>query len=106
MGFAKVGRFRSRLLKAIASRYRASPNISRDQGRDKNMAEVSVLYDREGQTLTVWFSDRHQEHICEETGDEVVLMKDSAGRVIGFEKLNFSIPETDRLRIALETSPA
>ena len=70
------------------------------------MAEVSVLYDREGQTLTVWCSDRHQEHICEDTGDEVVLMKDSAGHVIGFEKLNFSIPETDRLRIALETSPA
>ena len=69
-------------------------------------AEVSVLYDREGQTLTVWFSDRHQEHLYEETGDEVVLMKDSAGRVIGFEKLNFSIPETDGLRIALETSPA
>jgi hypothetical protein len=33
-------------------------------------------------------------------------MKDAAGRVIGFEKLNFSIPETDRLRIALETAPA
>jgi hypothetical protein len=27
-------------------------------------------------------------------------------RVIGFEKLNFSIPETDRLRVALETTPA
>ena len=68
------------------------------------MAEVSVLYDREGRTLTVWFSDRRREHDCEETGDEVVLMKDSTGRVIGFEKLNFSIPETDRLRIALETT--
>jgi len=68
------------------------------------MAEVSVLYDREGRTLTVWFSDRRREHVCEETGDEVVLMKDSTGRVIGFEKLNFSIPETDRLRIALETT--
>ncbi|MGH7335215.1 MAG: DUF2283 domain-containing protein [Gammaproteobacteria bacterium] len=70
------------------------------------MAEVSVLYDREGRTLTVWFSDRRREHVCEETGDEVVLMKDSTGRVIGFEKLNFSIPETDRLRVALETTPA
>ncbi len=70
------------------------------------MAEVSVLYDREGRTLTVWFSDRRREHVCEETGDEVVLMKDSAGRVTGFEKLNFSIPETDRLRVALETTPA
>jgi hypothetical protein len=71
-----------------------------------DMAEVSVLYDREGRTLTVWFSDPHEEHVCEETGDEVVLMKDSSGRVIGFEKLNFSIPDTDRLRIALETTPA
>jgi hypothetical protein len=68
------------------------------------MAEVSVLYDREGRTLTVWFSDRHQEHMCEETGDEVVLMKDSDGHVIGFEKLNFSIPETDRVSVAPETS--
>jgi len=70
------------------------------------MAAVSVLYDREGKTLTVWFSDRRQEHICEETGDEVVLMKDSTGQVIGFEKLNFSIPTNDRLRVALETTPA
>lgn len=67
---------------------------------------MSVLDDREGRTLTVWFSDRHQEHVCEETGDEVVLMKDVAGHVIGFEKLNFSIPEADRLRVALETTPA
>jgi hypothetical protein len=70
------------------------------------MAEVSIVHDREGRTLTVWFSDPHGEHVCEETGDEVVLMKDSSGRVIGFEKLNFSIPDTDRLRIALETTPA
>lgn len=70
------------------------------------MAEVSVLYDREGRTLTVWFSDRRDEYVCEETGEEVVLMKDSTGRVIGFEKLNFSIPDTDRLRVALETAPA
>jgi hypothetical protein len=70
------------------------------------MAEVSVLYDREGRTLTVWFGDPHEEHVCEETGDEVVLMKDSSGRVIGFEKLNFSIPDTDLLRIALEMTPA
>jgi hypothetical protein len=70
------------------------------------MAEVSVFYDREGKTLTVWFSDRREEHVCEETGEEVVLMKDATGRVIGFEKLNFSIPDTDRLRVAVETAPA
>jgi hypothetical protein len=69
------------------------------------MAEVTVFYDREGRTLTVWFSDRQEEQVCEETGDEVVLIKDSKGRVIGFEKLNFSIPDADRLRVALETAP-
>jgi hypothetical protein len=70
------------------------------------MAEVKVFYDREGKTLTVWFTDRSQEYICEETGDEVVLMKDRDGRVIGFEKLNFSVPDSDSLRVALETAPA
>ena len=70
------------------------------------MAEVKVLYDREGKTLTVWFTDAHLEHICEETGDEVVLMKDRSGRVIGFEKLNFFVPDSDSLRVALETAPA
>ena len=54
------------------------------------MAEVKIFHDREGQTLTVWFTDPSLEHVAEETGDGVVLMKDRSGRVIGFEKLNFS----------------
>jgi uncharacterized protein YuzE len=54
------------------------------------MARVKVYYDRQGNTLTVWFDDPQKEHICEETGEEVVLMKDKSGRVIGFEKLNFA----------------
>ena len=70
------------------------------------MAEVRVFYDREGKTLTVWFTERSREYVCEETGEEVVLMKDEAGRVIGFEKLNFSIPQSDSLRVAVETVPA
>ena len=53
-----------------------------------------------------WFPDRSMEHVCEETGDAVVLMKDLEGRVIGFEKLNFSVPDSDSLRIAPETIPA
>ena len=60
------------------------------------MAEVKIFHDREGQTLTVWFTDPSLEHVSEETGDEVVLMKDRSGRVIGFEKLNFSIPNPIR----------
>ena len=53
------------------------------------MAEVKVLYDHEGKTLTVWFTDACEENVCEETGEEVILIKYASGRVIGFEKLNF-----------------
>ena len=70
------------------------------------MAEVKVLYDREGKTLTVWFTDEREEYLCEETGGEVVLIKDAAGRVIGFEKLNFSVADPEMLRVAFETAPA
>jgi hypothetical protein len=67
------------------------------------MANVKVFYDRTGNTLTVWFGNPQDEHVCEETGDEVILMKDQAGRVIGFEKLNFSIAESEQVRVAFET---
>ena len=70
------------------------------------MAEVKVLYDREGKTLTVWFTDAREEYICEETGEEVILIKDASGRVIGFEKLNFSVADPEMLRVAFETAPA
>ena len=70
------------------------------------MAEVKVFHDREGQTLTVWFTDPSLEYISEETGGEVVLIKDRSGRVIGFEKLNFSVPESDSVHVALETARA
>jgi len=32
-----------------------------------------------------------------------ILMKDQSGRVIGFEKLNFSASTQDQLRISFET---
>jgi len=66
------------------------------------MAQVKVYYDREGNTLTVWFGDPRDEYVCEETGDEVVLMKNREGQVIGFEKLNYSLSSTEDLSVAFE----
>jgi hypothetical protein len=66
------------------------------------MDQVKVFYDRLGNTLTVWFSNPQEEYVCEETGSEVVLMKDRMGRVIGFEKLNFAVPASEQLRVAFE----
>ena len=67
------------------------------------MGQVKVLYDQEASTLTVWFGNPQEEHTCEETGDEVVLMKDKDGHVIGFERLCFRVPPQEQLQVAFET---
>ena len=50
---------------------------------------MKIHYDRKGNTLNVWFDDPKHEYVCEEAGEEVILVKDRYGKVIGFEKLNF-----------------
>ncbi|MGH8548279.1 MAG: DUF2283 domain-containing protein [Methylococcales bacterium] len=67
------------------------------------MAQVKIFYDPTGNTLTVWFDNPQDEYICEETGDEVILMKNKTGHVIGFEKLNFVVPKPDQVQVAFET---
>jgi len=68
------------------------------------MEKVKVYYDREGNTLTVWFGDSSEEYICEETGDEVILMKDKAGNVLGFEKLNYMSQSVQDRTVVFETA--
>ena len=70
------------------------------------MAQVKVYYDREGNTLTVWFDNPADEYVAEETGEEIVLMKNRDGKVIGFEKLNFTAQSADAVRVAFETIAA
>ncbi len=70
------------------------------------MAEVKVYYDQVGNTLTVWFGNPQDEYVAEETGDEIVLMKDKSGQVIGFEKLNFFVSKPAHLQVAFETVAA
>ena len=53
------------------------------------MEKIRVHHDRTGNTLTVWFDDPDKEYICEEIADDVILMKDRRGRVLGFERLNY-----------------
>jgi len=67
------------------------------------MIQVKVYYHREGNALTVWFGDPANESVAEETGDEIVLMKDRDGKVIGFEKLNFTGQSGDAIEVAFET---
>lgn len=67
------------------------------------MAQVKVYYDHIGHTLTVWFGSPEDEDVAEETGDDIILMKDKQGIVIGFEKLNFAPENTGAIQVAFET---
>jgi hypothetical protein len=67
------------------------------------MEEVKIYHDKIGNTLIVWFGNPKEEYIAEETGDDMVLMKDKSGRVIGFEKWNLSISPEKNIKIALES---
>jgi uncharacterized protein YuzE len=58
--------------------------------------KVKVYYDREGNTLSIWFDDPKKEHVCEESDDDIVIIKDRRGRVIGFERLNFLTAKQQR----------
>jgi len=69
------------------------------------MAEVNVYYDAAGRTLTVWFGRSQSEYVCEETGEEIILMKDRKGRVIGFERLNDPGKTAQPVRVAFEAIP-
>jgi hypothetical protein len=66
------------------------------------MDKIKVIHDTLGKTLTVWLDDPAKEHICEETSDEVLLMKDRKGRVIGFELLHYR-PQGKAEGLAVET---
>ena len=69
-----------------------------------HMDKVRVFYDREGETLTVWFDDPANESVAEETGEDVILIKNAEGRVIGFEKLHFVASDPQHLDVAFEAA--
>ena len=53
------------------------------------MKPIKVFFDKVGNTLNVWFDDPEKEYVSEETSEEVVLVKDKDGKLIGFEVLNY-----------------
>ncbi len=66
------------------------------------MEKIKVLHDTLGQTMTIWFDDPAKEEICEETTEEVVIMKDNKGSIIGLELLHYS-PKGNQQGLSVET---
>ena len=64
--------------------------------------KIKLFFDPVGNTFSmVWRPGSGT--ICEETGNDVILMKDRKGEVIGFEKLNFVPVGTDMPLVSFET---
>jgi len=63
---------------------------------------IRLVHDTAGHTLTIWLDDPSKEAIVEETSDEVALMKDAGGRVIGVEILHYR-PSSADARVLVET---
>ena len=66
------------------------------------MDKIKIIHDMTSQTLTVWIDDLTKESICEEAAEEVVLIKDSGDRAIGFELLHYQ-PADRTAGLAIET---
>ncbi len=57
------------------------------------MERIRVTHDVAGRTLTVWLGDPREEYVSTLTDDEVVVMKSSEGRILGFEVLHYEPAE-------------
>ncbi|MCL4513109.1 MAG: DUF2283 domain-containing protein [Candidatus Eremiobacteraeota bacterium] len=67
------------------------------------MEKIKIIHDVQGSTLTIWLDDPQKEAICEETSEEVILMKDSSNRIIGFELLHYEPYAIYPLGLTVET---
>ena len=52
--------------------------------------KLTVIHNKEMETLDIWFDDPKKEVICEEVGEGIILKKDKDNKVIGFEVLYYS----------------
>jgi hypothetical protein len=57
------------------------------------MERIRVIHDTVGHTLTIWLGDPHQEYVSTLTDDEVVVMKNREGKILGFEVLHYQPAE-------------
>jgi hypothetical protein len=68
----------------------------RNQSGRTRSNKIKVILDLVGPPLTVWSDDPAKEDIYNETAEEVILLKDKSGRVIGCELLHSPSPHTPR----------
>ena len=71
------------------------------------MAQIKIIHDPVGETLTVYWDNPEHEEVCEEVGHGLILIKDAQGEAIGFERLYFkSKTPGQELGVLLQTATA
>jgi hypothetical protein len=53
------------------------------------MEKLRVYFERKANTLSVWYDDPEKEAASEEAEENLVLVKDRKGKVIGVKRLNY-----------------
>jgi hypothetical protein len=67
------------------------------------MANIRVIHDSAGETLTVYWGEPSADQVCEETSEGVILIRNLRTReVIGFERLYYR-PEPKGRSLTVET---
>lgn len=51
---------------------------------------LTLIHNKEMETLDIWFDDPKNEVVCEEVGGGIILKKDRDNKVIGLEVLYYS----------------
>ncbi len=51
------------------------------------MEKVTIYYNKESDTMDIWFGNPEDECVSEEAGEGLILKKNKAGKIIGIEKL-------------------
>ena len=70
---------------------------------DPSDLKVKVHHDRARKSLTVWFDNPDKECKRNKPFHDVVLIKDGSGRVIGVEKLHYTIGDSEDISVSVET---
>ena len=67
------------------------------------MELIRVIHDTVGHTLTICLGDPSQEYISTLTEDEIVVMKNHEGQILGFEVLHYH-PKESQAGLSVEAT--
>ena len=63
------------------------------------MNNLKIYHDQEAKTLTIWFDDPKKEFLVDEVEEDLSLIKDKDGNIIGIERLNYLGTKLDASKV-------